>query len=71
MLRVANQLRKSEDVRIKYVIFQGRMFSSYATSTHKAWKWRPYSGPNPHATHLHISVQCADSKDSKRKWDID
>lgn len=52
----AEFLRRSRDKRIKYVIDEGRMFSSYATSTRPAWTWGPYSGSNLHAKHTHISV---------------
>lgn len=64
----AEALRKSRDPRIKYVIWNKRMFSSYPTSGYAAWTWRPYTGPNLHTIHMHVSVQCNDSKDDKRKW---
>lgn len=70
MRRISESLRQSQDKRIKYVIHEGQMFSSYPTSTHAAWTWRPYSGPNGHFTHMHISVQCDASKDSTAKWQI-
>lgn len=54
---IAESLRRSKDPRIKYVIWSKRMFSSYSTSTHAAWSWRPYSGTNPHTKHMHVSVQ--------------
>jgi hypothetical protein len=46
-------LRTSRDPRIKYVIYEGRMFSSYPTSTTPAWTWRGGTG---HEHHVHISV---------------
>lgn len=70
MAEIAEALRESKDRRIKYVIFQGRMFSSYATSSFPAWTWRPYSGINEHASHMHLSVQCDGSKDSTAAWRI-
>lgn len=54
---VAEQLRASRDPRILYVIWRGRMFSSYPTSSTPAWTWRPYTGPNGHFHHVHISVR--------------
>jgi hypothetical protein len=54
---ITEALRQSEDRRIKYVIYAGRMFSSYAGSRFKAWAWRPYSGENKHNKHMHVSVQ--------------
>ena len=70
MRLVAESLRRSRDRRIKYVIHEGKMFSSYPTSTYGAWEWRPYSGPNGHFTHMHVSVQCNASKDSTKDWQI-
>lgn len=70
MHEIAEAIRVSRDGRVKYVIWDKRMFSSYKTSTHTAWTWRPYSGPNLHTVHMHVSVQCAPSKDSTRPWKI-
>lgn len=53
----AEFLRTSRDPRIKYVIDQGRMFSSYDSSGGPAWAWRNYSGSNQHIQHTHVSVQ--------------
>jgi hypothetical protein len=38
------------DSRIKYVIFEGKIWSKTLN-----WKGRPYSGSNPHSKHIHIS----------------
>lgn len=66
-------LRRSRDERIKYAIDdqgtgKGRMFSSYSTSTRKAWEWGPYSGPNTHSIHGHVSVVADSRADSTRPW---
>lgn len=53
---IAETLRAGRDPRIKYVIHDDRMFSSYATRTRKAWEWGPYSGANRHRLHVHVSV---------------
>jgi hypothetical protein len=50
---IANQIRlaaKAGDKRIAYVIFEGRIASS-----RMGWRWRKYSGSNPHNKHCHIS----------------
>lgn len=39
--------------RLKYVIYEGQIASG--TYADKFWKWRPYSGGNPHRQHIHIS----------------
>ena len=41
---------KQGDKRIKYVIFDGRIASKIMK-----WKWRKYTGANPHKSHIHIS----------------
>lgn len=50
------ELALSRDPRIKYVIYEGRMLSSYPTSKYPAWYPRPYSGDNKHLHHLHLSL---------------
>lgn len=61
MGKVSEALRKSKDPRIKYIVFNGRMFSSYAPS----WLWRPYTG-DPHTSHMHISVE--HDYDNTKPW---
>lgn len=49
----ADSLREGKDPRIKYVIFNGRIFSS----TNTPWTWRARGqGPGDHSHHVHISV---------------
>lgn len=50
--KFAEELRKSRDPRIKYVISNRHIFSTQVTP----WVWRPYHGSNPHDHHVHISV---------------
>lgn len=50
--RLAEALRLGRDPRVKYVIFDRRIFSS----TIQPWQWRPYGGANPHSHHIHVSV---------------
>ena len=49
---VADQLRQlaKSDKRISYLIFAGRI-----ASPRMGWRWRKYSGVNPHIKHCHIS----------------
>ncbi len=50
---IADQLRlaaKRGEKRIAYVIFDGRIASS-----RMGWRWRKYTGSNPHNQHCHIS----------------
>lgn len=52
----AEHLRTTRDRRVKYVICNRRMFSSYPARGYPAWAWRPYTGTNPHETHTHLSI---------------
>lgn len=60
---LADQIRlcaKRGDKRISYVIFAGRI-----ASPRMGWRWRKYSGFNPHDKHCHISfTKQGDSDDS-------
>jgi len=49
---IADQLRglAKTDKRIAYVIFNGRIASSRL-----GWRWRKYTGSNPHNHHCHVS----------------
>ena len=56
-------LLKSEDRRIKYVIFNRRIFNdpkfvSHTTGARRrgAWNPGPYDGSSPHTHHIHISI---------------
>jgi hypothetical protein len=57
----AEKLRRRRDPRVKYVIYEGRFFSSYATSSRAAWAWAPYTGVNAHLHHLHLSILHTDA----------
>jgi hypothetical protein len=48
-----DRLLASRDPRVKYVVYEERMFSSYPTSGYPAWTPRPGKG---HTQHLHLSV---------------
>lgn len=50
--KLAEILRINRDPRIKYVISNGRIFSSEKA----AWVWREYTGSNKHDRHIHVSV---------------
>ena len=59
---IADQIRlaaKAGDKRIAYVIFNGRI-----ASPRMGWRWRKYSGSNPHNHHCHISFTPKGDTDS-------
>ena len=59
---LADQIRHAakSDKRIAYIIFAGKI-----ASPRMGWRWRKYSGINPHDSHCHISfTKQGDSDDS-------
>lgn len=67
----AEALRRNRDRRIKYVISNHRIFSSYAMSSRAAWTWGPYSGTDPHTGHVHVSVLDAVISDTSTPWNLE
>jgi len=61
MPNIADQIRlcaKAGDKRISYIIFNGQI-----ASPRMGWRWRKYSGVNPHNHHCHISFTTAGDTD--------
>lgn len=68
---ITEEIRLSEDSRIKYVIYNRQIFSSYTNNGIPPWTWRPYSGSNPHVKHAHFSVLGDPSKyNDESQWII-
>lgn len=67
----AETLRRNRDPRIKYVISNGRIFSSYVVGSTPAWSWRTYSGTDPHTGHVHVSVLDAMISDTRTPWNLE
>ena len=53
---VAEAVRLSQDPRVKYVIHESRIYSSYNHANGLPFTWRPYYGSNRHLNHVHISL---------------
>lgn len=56
MHQMTEEIRVSRDRRVNLVIWNRRQFSSYSTSSRKAWTWGTYSGSNPHDKHAHVET---------------
>jgi hypothetical protein len=70
--KLAAALIKSRDPRIKYLIFNRRIFKTYPSNGKPAWTWHAYTGANAHTKHIHISVSADKGLyDSKVMWDLD
>jgi len=50
--------------RISYLIFSRRIASPI-----DRWAWRPYTGPNPHLTHGHLSIKDGQRAET-RPWKL-
>lgn len=66
--KLTDDLQRSRDPRIKYVI-ANRLIMSGAGGP-SPWVWRAYYGSNPHTAHFHLSVNCNASKDDTRRWEL-
>ena len=58
---IADQIRlaaKSGEKRVAYIIFNGRIASSRL-----GWRWRKYTGSNPHNHHCHVSFTSKGDED--------
>lgn len=59
------QMRANPAGRITYMIWRRRICSPQSS-----WAWRVYTGPNPHTTHLHISIDPR-QREVLRPWKLD
>lgn len=61
---IAEALRASGDPRLKYIIWNSRIWNPS-----KSPSWRAYSGANPHDKHVHISVSPTKARyDDANPW---
>lgn len=68
--RLKDSLIKSRDERIKYIIWNKQIYSSYSVGGSAPFAKRPYKGKNAHTHHLHISVFPEKSSyDSTKVWE--
>ena len=68
---IAEAIRGAKDPRVKYIIWDRHICSSYPTEGKAAWTWRDYTGTNPHNKHMHISVKSDKaSYDSEAEWTL-
>lgn len=66
---VTEAIRQSKDRRVRLVIFNKRIFASYANGSRPAWTWGPYSGDNDHSKHAHVETNDLHN-DSLAPWRI-
>jgi hypothetical protein len=69
--KIVAKLVASRDPRIKYIIWDERIWRSYDKPGIPKWTPAAYTGSNPHDHHFHLSVQPAKRfYDSTRAWSI-
>jgi hypothetical protein len=67
--KIALSLIAKRDPRIKYVISNGKIASSFTAGANPPWAWRKYTGKNKHSHHFHVSVRAQKSLyDSELAW---
>jgi hypothetical protein len=54
-----HRVLEGDEPRVRYVISDGKIFSGEGQH-YPVGKWRPYSGSNKHAHHVHVSVRHGD-----------
>lgn len=65
MHNLVEQLRKHGRKRLSYIIFDGKI-----ASPKTLWRWKRYTGINPHRAHAHFSFK--KSADNKGEfWDVE
>lgn len=69
MAVLTESLRLSRDRRLKLVIFNRRIFSSYDHADGPPFAWRPYGGDDPHTGHAHIE-RTDSNRDDLSPWSI-
>lgn len=69
--KLAESIRAARDSRVKYIIWNRRICTSFPKNGKPAWAWRPYTGSNGHTHHLHLSVKPSRSLfDSESAWSL-
>ena len=69
--KIAESIRADRDARVKYVIWNKRIFASYPVGGKEPWTWRAYGGSNPHTKHVHVSVKAdKPNYDSQEAWNL-
>lgn len=72
--QLANSLVTAKDIRVKYVIRDGWIWDSRwsMSGNTRVAPWIPvrYTGPNPHKTHLHLSVLPIMASLSTDPWEL-
>ncbi|MGH3940692.1 MAG: hypothetical protein ACRDTG_19060 [Pseudonocardiaceae bacterium] len=64
--RFSDEIAASRDPRIKYCI--ANQLIMHGAVGPRPWQWTAYTGPNPHRTHMHLSVVADKRADDPTPW---
>lgn len=67
--RLANGLVQLGDSRRKYIIWNRRIFE-FRPGFRDSGRWAKYGGPDPHTSHLHLSVMPNPSCEMVNPWKV-
>lgn len=62
------ELVANKDARVKYIIWNKRIWRSYDKPNIPAWTPSPYTGSNSHSKHMHVSVVTYHESDDRPWW---
>ncbi len=62
--RLRKQMAAHPGGRLSLIISDGRK-----ASARSGWRWVPYTGPNPHRSHCHLSIRST-ARHELRPWSI-
>lgn len=69
--KIVDAIRSDRDERVKYIIWNRKIFNSKAIGGAAPWEGRRYNGANPHTKHVHISVLPTKARyDDVSEWSI-
>jgi hypothetical protein len=63
-------LAEAKDNRFRYAIHEGKSLWGEPHNGFPAYTLQPYTGPNPHSDHVHVSVRRANQGDA-RPWHLE
>lgn len=58
--RISEETRRAKDKRVRRCIHNRRQWTNFAYKGIPAYTWRPYTGTNPHAGHMHLDLDVLD-----------
>ena len=67
---MAEHMRQVRDFRVLYILSNGRQTGVNHKNSDGTWRWDPYTGSDPHDTHIHVNTVQDSRADDPRAWDL-